>query len=132
MVKRQDGISQCFYSTEANNREALPFSVNYGASLAACHFDFHKLPNLLIILSSTQQIPHLLTILYPTCRPKDKDKVLHSRLSVLEPLSMKSSYSAACERSLRMNHFKTSERTSSSSYITTRMAEKFLLQGKLS
>jgi len=30
-----------------------------------------------------------------------------------------------------MNHFKTSERTSSSSYVTTKMAEKFLLQGKL-
>src|SRR5271170_331724 len=98
MVKRQDGISQCFYSTEANNREPLPFSVNYGASLAACHFDFHQLPNLLIILSSTQQIPHLLTILYPTCRPKDKDKLLHSRLPVLEPPSSMQSSSSATDR----------------------------------
>src|ERR1700722_3862062 len=108
--------------------------VRYSASLAARHFDFHQLPNLLIILSSTQQIPHLLTILYPTCRPKDKDKLLHSRLPVLEPpSSMQSSSSATYERRMRMNHFypSASERTSSSSYITTRMAEKFLLQDKL-
>ena len=99
----------------------------YGASLAAP-------PTLLLnfINFPTVLIPHLLTILCSICRPKDKDKVLHSRLPALEPLSsMKSTSSAAYERSLRMNHFNSSERTSSSSYITTRMAEKFLLQDKL-
>src|SRR2546421_7280687 len=81
---------------------------------------------------SSSFIPHLLTTLCSICRPKDKDKVLHSRLPVLHPpSSMKSSSSATFERRLRMNHFNSSERTSSFSYITTRMAEKFLLQDKL-
>src|SRR5271156_4260472 len=107
----------------------------YSASLRPrqlCCFNFRQLSNSLH-LSSTQHIPHLLTILCSICRPKDKDKVLHSRLPVLEPLkSMKSTSSAAYERSLRMMRINSNERTSSSSYITTRMAEKFLLQDKLS
>jgi len=102
--------------------------------LAARHLIFHQLPNLLIILSSTQQIPHLLTILCSTCRPKHKDKLLHSRLPLLEPpSSMQSSSLATYERRLTMDQFNpsASERTSSSSYITTRMAETFLHQDKL-
>ena len=79
-----------------------------------------------------QQISHLVTILCSTCRPKDKDKVLHSRLAALEPPStVQSSGSATYESRLRMKHFNASERTSSSSYTTTRMAEKSLLQDKL-
>jgi hypothetical protein len=94
---------------------------------------FHQLSNS-PHLSSTQQIPHPLTILCSICRPKDKDKVLRSRLPALEPpSSMQSSSSATYESRLRMNQFNpsASERTSSSSYITTRMAENFLLQDKL-
>src|ERR1700733_3131481 len=74
-----------------------------------------KFPSTLLIFHQPRHIPHLLTILCSICRPKNKDKVLHSRLPSVEPLSsMKSTSSAAYERSLRMNHINSNKRTSSS------------------